>query len=163
MRAWACCRSCWRSSDMPGCFISLKPILGPSPAARTKIRNRHDFSDNNRTMLHQFPNDENGDVLRRMQENGDDLTKAREIDFTAVFPNKQLAEEFADHFRQMGHEVSVEETRCVAELPWDVIVVNHMLPSHAEISEFENTLETLAATLGGRNDGWGCIEQPIRQ
>jgi hypothetical protein len=29
-----------------------------------------------------FPNDENGDVLRRMHRDGDDLTKARDIEFT---------------------------------------------------------------------------------
>lgn len=113
-------------------------------------------------MLRHSPNDENGDVLRRMHENGDDLTKPRDIDFTVVFPSQYSAEEFADHFRRLGHNVSVGETRCVPELPWDVVVVNHMTPSHNQITQFENTLETLATTLGGRNDGWGCVEQPIR-
>src|SRR4051812_48205678 len=97
-------------------------------------------------MTGDFPNDDNGDVL---QGNGDDLTKPRDIDFTVVFPSQLLAEEFAGQFRQMGHRVSVRETKCVAELPWDAIVVNHMLPSHNEISDFESTLETLASTLGG--------------
>jgi hypothetical protein len=32
----------------------------------------------------EFPKDENGDVLRRMQADGDDLSKARDIDFTVT-------------------------------------------------------------------------------
>jgi hypothetical protein len=113
-------------------------------------------------MLGHFPNDENGDVLRRMQQDGDDLTKPRNIDFTVVFPSQRTAEEFANHFRGLGHNVSIEETKCVPELPWDVIVVKYMLPSHHEISQFEGTLDMLASALGGRNDGWGCVVQPIR-
>lgn len=110
-----------------------------------------------------FPNDDNGDVLRRMQENGDDLTEPRDINFTAVFPGKSVAEVFADHFKRLGHVVSVEKTECVPELPWDVVVVNPMLPRHNDISEFEDTLEELALPFGGLNDGWGCFTHPKRQ
>lgn len=35
-----------------------------------------------------YPNDPNGDVLRRMEAEGDNLTKPRDIDFTVVFPVK---------------------------------------------------------------------------
>jgi Regulator of ribonuclease activity B len=77
-----------------------------------------------------------------------------------VFPSGRSAEEFASHFREEGHKVSVEETNCVPEFPWDVIVVNYMVPTHSAISHFEDTLELWASSLGGRNDGWGCMEQP---
>ena len=113
-------------------------------------------------MVGPFPNDDNGDVLRRMEENGDDLTRPRDIEFTVVFLTQEFADAFADHFRRLGHRVSVEETNSVPELPWDVVVVKHMVPSHNEISEFEDTLSTFASPLGGRNDGWGCFAQPIR-
>lgn len=113
-------------------------------------------------MVGPFPNDNNGRVLLRMQENGDDLTKPRNIDFTVVFPEQSLADAFAVHYRRSGYRVSVEKTETVPELPWDVVVVNHMIPSHNEISEFENALSAFASPLGGRNDGWGCITQPTR-
>ena len=38
-----------------------------------------------------FPNDDNGQVLQRMHEGGDDLTKARNIDFCFVFPDRTQA------------------------------------------------------------------------
>src|SRR5262249_40338929 len=107
-----------------------------------------------------FPNDDNGQVLRRMQENGDDLTKPRDIDFTVVFPAQAVAEVFAEHFRRLGYRVSVELTKAVPELPWDVVVVHHMISSHNEISEFEDKLLAFASPLGGRNDGWGGFIEP---
>jgi hypothetical protein len=106
-----------------------------------------------------FPYDENGAALRRLQTDGDDLTQERSIDFTVVFPSEQAAERFAKHFRQLGCEVSCKDTHCVAELPWDVVVAKQMVPSHAAITEFENELQQMASILGGRNDGWGCFAQ----
>jgi len=114
-------------------------------------------------MFRHFPNDANGDALRRLQENGDDLTRPRDINFTVVFPRKSLAEAFADHFRGHGYKVSLEKTECVPEFPWDVVIVSHMLPSHSDISKFEEALEEVASPLGGRNDGWGCFTRATPQ
>lgn len=110
-------------------------------------------------MLSDFPDDDNGDALRRMQAGGDDFSKLRTVDFSVVFPSKRAAEDFASRFRQLGHEVSVEESDSVPDLPWDVTVKNHMALSHSGISEFEDRLEATANPLGGRNDGWGCFRQ----
>lgn len=105
-----------------------------------------------------FPDDENGDVLRRMQANGDDFSKTRGIDFTVVFPNEKSAIEFARHFSRLGYETALENTACAEGLSWDV-VVKRMLPTHSGITSFEGTLNLIAKPLGGRNDGWGCFEQ----
>jgi lipoate-protein ligase A len=110
----------------------------------------------------EFPDDENGDVLRRMQGGGDDFTKPRDIDFSVVFPSESSAVEFADHFRQTGLKVAIEEWDTERELPWDVTVTRCMLPTHLGITEFEETLAEVAATLRGRNDGWGCIRQSVQ-
>ncbi len=106
-----------------------------------------------------FPNDENGDVLRRMQASGDDLSKARYISFTVVFPSEENAAEFGEHFSKMSYKVTLKNTSCIKELPWDVVVIKHMVPKHAAITSFEEELDAIAKTLGGRNDGWGCFEQ----
>ena len=108
--------------------------------------------------LYDFPNDENGDALRRMQEGGDDFTKPRDMDFSVVF----TSEGFAEHFRQSGFVMAVEKLDGERDLSWDVTVTRHMLPTHAGITEFKGTLEDLAAPLGGHNDGWDCIRQEIK-
>jgi hypothetical protein len=106
-----------------------------------------------------FPDDENGDVLRRMQEGGDDLTLTRDIDFTVVFETEDAAEKFAGYFASLGYKTSFERTDTAEGFPWDVLVVNHMAPDHGKITAFEVELETAASELGGRNDGWGCMHQ----
>ena len=107
-----------------------------------------------------YPNDANGDVLRRMEAQGDDLTKPRNIDFTVVFVDASSADQFAEHFRALGQKVSVEFTRTDPDFPWDVGVVEHMVPSHDAITDFENLLQSVADGWGGHNDGWGCFSEP---
>jgi hypothetical protein len=87
-----------------------------------------------------YPNDANGDVLRRMEAKGDDF-RPRNIDFTVVFADENSAEEFAKHFGALGHTVSVEKTGTSKDLPYDVRVVKHMAPSYDGISNFEDVLQ----------------------
>jgi len=94
-----------------------------------------------------FPDDENGDLLGRMEASGDDLTRSRNVDFTVVFPNETAAERFARHFRGLGYAASAEFTQTDEDLPWDVVVVNHMVPSHDGIGNFERVLEDAAVPL----------------
>ena len=104
-----------------------------------------------------FPDDANGNVLRRMEAKGDDLTQPRNIDFAVVFADESSAEQFAEHFRRLGHEVSVENAGTDQNLRWDVIVIQHMVPSHEGITKFEGLLQSIADRWGGQNDGWGCF------
>lgn len=114
--------------------------------------------DKGSSMSH--PNDATGDALRRLEAEGDNLSRARDIEFTIVFPDSSKAEEFAAHFRKMGYRARVRHAKVKEKHPWDVIVVKHMIPSHSGISEFERELQEIAATLGGYNDGWGCFSEP---
>jgi hypothetical protein len=110
-------------------------------------------------MIH--PEDDNGDVLRRMEAQGDDLSKPRNIDFTAVFSSEDAARHFTEKIEALGYETSVRFTQVEDGFPWDVCVTRHMAPSHQAIGAFEDLLGEFAALLGGHNDGWGCFSQPI--
>jgi hypothetical protein len=107
-----------------------------------------------------FPNDDNGDALRRMEAEGDDLAQLRNIEFTVVFPDESSAKQFAEYFHGKSYAASVDFGQTVTELPWDVIVVKNMRPSHQGITEFETELQEVADSFGGRNDGWGCFSEP---
>lgn len=109
-------------------------------------------------MVH--PNDANGDALRRLEAEGDDLTRARDIEFTVVFADEFTAQRFAEYFRKAGRKATVRFAHVKKEHPWDVIVINHMMPSHSGIGDFEQELQAVAETLGGYNDGWGCFSEP---
>ncbi len=106
-----------------------------------------------------FPDDENGDVLRRMQDSGDDLTKARKVEFQHVFPVKIDAISFLAETADESVEVTIgwyADARC-----WNVQVARSMVPSHEDISSMEGQLDRIARTHRGRADGWGCFE--VRQ
>ena len=104
-----------------------------------------------------FPNDENGQVLRRMHEHGDDLTKPRPIDFEHVLPNRHAAEAMARRSRDLGYETKIRR-RGPLTRKRDVTCTRTLLPTHAAITEAEGALAAIAYDLGGHEDGWGCFQ-----
>ena len=106
-----------------------------------------------------FPDDDNGDVLWSMQEQGDNLSKQREIDFCAIFPTEVSALQFAALLLKTGQKVSFSAYEGSTEMPWQVLVHPIMLPTYDNITRFEMMFGEDASQFGGRNDGWGSIEQ----
>ena len=107
----------------------------------------------------EFPDDENGDVLRRLQSDGDDLTQPRDIDFIVAFPEGRAAQEFAAQMQRSGYNVVVEQNNTSEQFLWDARIIRNMVPTHEAITGFEVELEELASPYQGRNDGWGCLTQ----
>lgn len=103
-----------------------------------------------------FPDDENGDALRNMARAGDDLSKERDINFSVIFPREQSALEFCQKVARQGVKSNCYRRREKDEI-WDVTVTQLMLPTHNNISDFEQFLAEVARPLEGENDGWGCF------
>lgn len=101
--------------------------------------------------------DENASILQRLAERGDDMRRARPVDFVHIFTDKSSAERFADYARQAGFRVDVVATED-GEAPWDVTVTKEMVPSAEEITSTEESLDALARSEGGRADGWGFFQ-----
>ncbi len=112
--------------------------------------------------LKQFPNDENGEVLWRLRCAGDALTDPREIDFSAVFPDKVSSSEFASKFGKR-HRVEIERLEKKHRddgYPWHVLVYLDEIPTHKRITAFEALLSKEARSLGGRTWGWSATYVP---
>ena len=103
-----------------------------------------------------FPDDENGDVLRQMQEGGDDLSKPRRVDFCFAFPERIQALEFAAIVDEREFEVCISyyEEREM----WQTIVQHVMTPTHVAITRLEDDLTRRAQSVGGEPDGWGRMQ-----
>jgi hypothetical protein len=103
-----------------------------------------------------FPDDENGEVLRRMFEQGDDLSKPRIVAFCFAFADRSQALEFAAAVEERDLEV------CISFYEewdgWEVIVKRYMVPTHADISGLELSLTERTESVGGEADGWGCMQ-----
>lgn len=104
-----------------------------------------------------FPNDENGDVLRRMQAHGDDLSQPRDIEFDFVFSSEKQARDFATYVRET-QGLKMEPSRYEERKMWQTKVTKFMVPTHQDITAFEITLTGFAQSYGGEPDGWGCFQ-----
>jgi hypothetical protein len=107
----------------------------------------------------EFPDDDNGDVLWKMHQEGDDLRVRREVDFSVIFPTEEAALEFAIHLLRNEQKVSFSTYEENDDLPWQVQAHPVLIPTHENICSYENQLAEDAESLGGRNDGWGSFVQ----
>ena len=103
----------------------------------------------------QFPDDDNGRVLKEMMDSGDDLSKPRLIEFQHVFTSKEDALAFigavsneTDRFELSWFE---------AKRSWNVQVARYMIPTYRGVTSLELALEAEARKHNGQPDGWGCF------
>ena len=108
-------------------------------------------------MIRDFPPDETGEMLRLMQEQGDDLSVARDLDFYLIFETRDEASAFASQ-ADLGPEFSVSTSRYEKTSKWQVTLTVHMAPVYAEIVMLEKQVTRLGREHGGQPDGWGCAK-----
>jgi hypothetical protein len=105
---------------------------------------------------HDIPNDENGQVLRRFLEMGDDLTQPRNIEFEFIFGDRSDALQFTAEVLE-DKELAVTIDWYEEAGAWNASVTRYMLPVHGAITAFECRISEVASRFGGRADGWGCF------
>jgi len=108
-------------------------------------------------MTQEFPHDETGELLRLMQEQGDDLAVARDIDFFLIFDTKEQAESFSRR-TDLGPEFRVRTGHYEKTSKWQVALTVHMAPVYAELMILEKQVARLGRDHGGQPDGWGCAK-----
>ncbi|HEX6597344.1 MAG TPA: ribonuclease E inhibitor RraB [Acidimicrobiales bacterium] len=102
-----------------------------------------------------FPNDADGDTLRRVAADGNDLTKPMAFDLTVVLPDEASAISVADAARLAGYETTIDldeesdESICVC--------TKLMLPTYDNVIRAQDELQELVAPYGGEVDGWGTF------
>lgn len=100
-----------------------------------------------------IPDDENGEVLRAMFDDGDDLSLPREIDFHLVFGEEAQARGFAEQAASVP-DLLVSVPEADEEGIWVVIASRHMPAAHSLITSLERQLALLAQDFEGYPDGW---------
>lgn len=104
-----------------------------------------------------YPDDDNGNVLWQMHQDGDDLTEAHEIEYSIAFNTQELAEKCALFLLQEEQKISlfVDEENEVHE--WIVTIYVYMEPEYSDIVDLEEWFTKIAEQHGGEYDGWGCM------
>ena len=107
--------------------------------------------------LEQFPNDDNGDVLWQMFQDGDDLSEPHEIEYSIAFSSKDKAEKCALFLLQEEQKISlfIDEESESAE--WIITIYVYMEPEYSDIVDLEEWFTKIANDYDGEYDGWGCM------
>lgn len=110
--------------------------------------------------MSQFPDDENGAVLRDMAAHGIDLASPRMMDFEHCFPDEAAARGFLLAIVGLIQEAKLLPPDPEQGRGWEVQCRERMVPTHLAITETEHRLAKMAARFGGYPDGWGSLSNP---
>ena len=105
-----------------------------------------------------WPNDVDGDVFRRLEENGLDFGKKHVIDFTVEFENwppSGAAVQVLQRYHPSTELISDDEMQGGYALLKINGFVNYEL-----VTRTEQELTDLMMPFGGRCDGWGVLYDP---
>jgi len=109
----------------------------------------------------EFPNDDNGDVFRRMREAAVDFATPHDVEFFAVLPTEAAAEAVAMLYvadRARGEALVNIETRPAEDGGMELELVKRMLLTHADVTAFKQCLAERVGAHGGDLDGWGVLQ-----
>lgn len=105
----------------------------------------------------QFPDDDNGNVLWQMYEDGDDLGEPHQVEFSIVFLNQEKLEQAALHLLRQEQQVSFFNDEDTVDEEWVLTIHVEMIPDHADIVDLEEWFSGIAEQFDGEYDGWGCM------
>ncbi len=115
-------------------------------------------------MSQEYHDDLDGQVLRSIAEDGNDMTKPMEVEFHVAAQSEEVADAIADAAEQLGYEPHVffddgedaEEDEEIID-QWTCTCVKVMLLQYDAIMAAQAELDELAKPLGGYADGWGTF------
>lgn len=102
-----------------------------------------------------FPNDADGDALRRLRDDGSDLSKPHQIDFHVVVPNESAGSAVCIEAEKLGFKAKLVQDN--ATLDWTCWCTKTIVPDYSEIVQVESQLDVVARAVGGHTDGWGAF------
>ena len=107
-------------------------------------------------MKYDFPDNADGDALRRFVDDGSDLAKPMSIDFQVAVPDEDSAKGLADVVYKLGYRVRIYASpEC--SLPWTCECSARMLASYESVVAIQKELAELSMPFRGKPDGWGSF------
>jgi hypothetical protein len=103
-----------------------------------------------------FPDDNVGNALWQMMNDGDDLNQEREIEFSVIFPSEDAALKFGQMLLENNQKLSFSPYDGNEEFPWEITAYPFVGASYENIRSYQNLLISSAEPLGGQYDGFYC-------
>src|SRR5690242_4067104 len=102
------------------------------------------------------PNDADGAALRRLAEDGSDMSKPMFINFHVAVPDEAAAKGLAEVAYKLGYRVSIYDSP-ERSLPWTCECSTRMLATYEGVLAVQDELAELSKRFGGHPDGWGTF------
>ena len=103
-------------------------------------------------MADTFPNDADGDALRRVAGDGSDLSRPMEVHFTIAVPDEGAGRAIGDAATKAGFTCAVE--RSEESGAWTSYCTKVMIASYDALIREQEDLQRLATPHHGDVDGW---------
>jgi regulator of RNase E activity RraB len=106
----------------------------------------------------EYPQDADGDALRRIQADGSDMSRPMDIDFAVAVPDEAAGNSVAEGAKALGYKTDV-----VHDLgeddgeSWTCYCTRRMIPTHQGLLNAQEQLDELGRRFGGYADGWGSF------
>ena len=106
-----------------------------------------------------FPNDADGDVLRRLKENNFDFEKAYDVDFYCWAKNLKSANEIAKRASDNGYmsEVTIDDEAERPDQKYSVYMTVNIYVTYDEVMSRQNSLSSWLENFQTKCDGWGVL------
>ncbi|MEZ6127775.1 MAG: ribonuclease E inhibitor RraB [Planctomycetaceae bacterium] len=122
-------------------------------------------------MADEYPDDLDGEVLRMIAEDGNDMTQPMEVEFHVAAATEEDAETIADAAEKLGYEAFIdfddgsddEDLEDEITEPWTCTCRRTMVLEYDAIMQAQAELDELARPLGGYADGWGTFGNVERE
>lgn len=100
----------------------------------------------------EYPDDEDGQLLRRIAADGSDMAQPMEVDFLVAVPDAAVGDQVADAAEALGYAVTVEVEEGRG---FTCYCTKQMRLSHAAVVSAQTELDAIAEPLGAAVEAWG--------
>ena len=106
--------------------------------------------------MNNFPDNADGDALRRLAESGADMTSPMVIDFAVAIPDEPSGKAIALKAIATGYKASVDQDSESSE--WTCYCSKSMFATYMDVINCQLELDKIAVAYGGFVDGWSTFE-----
>lgn len=106
-------------------------------------------------MIPDYPNNADGDALRRVAADGSDMSKPMVIDFSVAIPDETSGNHVASATRSAGYDSYVSQDKDSGE--WTCYCTKSMIATYVSVVSVQDELDKISHPFGGITDGWGTF------
>lgn len=100
-----------------------------------------------------YPNDETGQSLNRLKNDGSDMLKVMKIDFFIEVPDPDSGSKVTQVLSKKFYECSIEQDEDTQE--WTCYASKLLIPSYENVIAEEKYLDFVSQKFGGKLAGFG--------